>query len=1175
MGREKARHGAAQIQATPIVTCADGGTLGPLSRVVGTTRSDARLRESPVIPTGARGTMHGTGQDRLDMGRWMVQAQGSSTRGPRAGSRRLVAVVGILAAILTPSLAGAPVAFASAPAMVDTSASALALAGSDFVPGLIISDTLFYNGAAMTSDQIQAFLDQRVGTCTNGQCLNVGVVNFPGRAKYVSSNTGAVVCDAIAAGTIKVSELIYRTQVACGISAQVILVTLQKEQGLITDRGPSATALSHAMGMACPDTAPCDPGYAGLATQIVTGTAQLKCYMACKFAKQPGVQAIQYSPNAACGSTSVLVQNYATAALYSYTPYQPNAAALANLNGTGDGCSSYGNRNFWVYYSSWFGNPLGSGEGTGAVAIDQAWAASGGKTGPWGNRVLFSNCLSGVDCAHVFENTIVGWTPDRGLFQATGAMMQFVLQQGLAVTGSPDSNQVAVTQNGGGIAQSFSRALVDWGPPGPFLVSGLTRAEHALLGGVGGSAGWPTSVKTCSYSGGACLQNFQNADISEVGGIAFSLTDPAVRTYFKSYGVNGGTLGLPNTDLIAVNGPNGSGKQQSFQFGLVASSASGTFALKGIIRTVHGAAGGVNASLGWPTSEQICNSSGACSQSFQHGIIYAANATTTRIISNASIAAYYQSKGGLAGMLGAPLTDVVPVSVSGGGAQVAFAGGLVETSAAGTFNVTGAIRTAHGAAGGVGGPLGWPTAEQTCGLPKSGCSQAFQHGTIYQTAAGGAQAVTSPAIATLYASLGGPGGSLGYPVTVTVPVTQNGGGVAQAFENGLVNAGPAGAFVETGSIRDQHAKLGGVGGSIGWPTAAMTCDSSGNCSQTFQRGTLSTSTATVSPPTNTSGFTLTDPTVAAAYSALGGATGPLGSPNSVSVQVAENGGGVAQSFQNGLLNIGPAGAFIETGAIRTKHGNLGGVGGPMGWPTAAMHCNLPGNGCAQEFQNGVIYVDNNGVAQAVTDPKMLAAYTSLGGPAGSLGYPNSISVPVTQNGGGVAQSFQNGLVNIGPSGPFVLTGAIRTKDGELGGVGGPVGWPTGAMHCDLPGGGCAQGFQNGTIYVDNKGVGQAVTDATMSSAYATLGGPAGSLGYPNSITVRVTANGGGVAQSFQGGLVNVGPAGAFIETGEIRDKHAKLGGVGGSLGWPTAAITCTSPGVCSQTFQHGTITGSN
>lgn len=58
-----------------------------------------------------------------------------------------------------------------------------------------------------------------------------------------------------------------------------------------------------------------------------------------------------------CGGASVTIASAATAALYYYTPYQPNAAALANLYGTGDSCSSYGNRNFWRMYSDWFGDP--------------------------------------------------------------------------------------------------------------------------------------------------------------------------------------------------------------------------------------------------------------------------------------------------------------------------------------------------------------------------------------------------------------------------------------------------------------------------------------------------------------------------------------------------------------------------------------------------------------------------------------------------------------------------------------------------------------------------------------------------------------------------------------------------------------------------------------------------
>lgn len=239
-------------------------------------------------------------------------------------------------------------------------APAQAISGSDFDPGFIISDELFYDGAAMTSAQIQAFLDEKIGTCLNGRCLNVSSISSPSYPSWTSPSTGELACAAVTGGTMPVSEWIYRVQAACGISAKVILVTLQKEQGLIqgsSARAPGDWALMHAMGMACPDTAPCDTAFEGLATQIYTGTEQMKVYKAARFGRQPGTQYIQWSPDTSCGGTYVDVHNYATAALYNYTPYQPNAAALANLYGTGDSCSAYGNRNFWVYYNDWFGFP--------------------------------------------------------------------------------------------------------------------------------------------------------------------------------------------------------------------------------------------------------------------------------------------------------------------------------------------------------------------------------------------------------------------------------------------------------------------------------------------------------------------------------------------------------------------------------------------------------------------------------------------------------------------------------------------------------------------------------------------------------------------------------------------------------------------------------------------------
>jgi len=55
-----------------------------------------------------------------------------------------------------------------------------------------------------------------------------------------------------------------------------------------------------------------------------------------------------------CGYGVVNIQNRSTQALYNYTPYQPNPGALAAGWGTAP-CGAYGNRNFYLYFTSWFG----------------------------------------------------------------------------------------------------------------------------------------------------------------------------------------------------------------------------------------------------------------------------------------------------------------------------------------------------------------------------------------------------------------------------------------------------------------------------------------------------------------------------------------------------------------------------------------------------------------------------------------------------------------------------------------------------------------------------------------------------------------------------------------------------------------------------------------------------
>ena len=70
-----------------------------------------------------------------------------------------------------------------------------------------------------------------------------------------------------------------------------------------------------------------------------------------------------------CGSAPVTIANTATASLYNYTPYQPNAASLAAYPGVGDACSSYGNRNFFFLFARYFGGAGLPAVGTSPVTI--------------------------------------------------------------------------------------------------------------------------------------------------------------------------------------------------------------------------------------------------------------------------------------------------------------------------------------------------------------------------------------------------------------------------------------------------------------------------------------------------------------------------------------------------------------------------------------------------------------------------------------------------------------------------------------------------------------------------------------------------------------------------------------------------------------------------------------
>lgn len=251
--------------------------------------------------------------------------------------------------------------------------SAEALSGSQFDPGYIISDEIFFNGSSMNGDQVQAFIDSQIPACTinngdpshqagapwgNTTIANYCLKNYRQQTPNMAAQPGF--CSAYpGSGSERAADIIAKVGQVCNISQKVLLVLLQKEQSLVTDSWPTNRQLDSATGYACYDNGlPCVQDYAGFFYQVWSAARQFQRYGTGSLTWIPVGQVNNrpYHPEPSCGSRPILIRNRATAALYYYTPYTPNQSALNNLYGTGDSCASYGNRNFWRMFTDWFGN---------------------------------------------------------------------------------------------------------------------------------------------------------------------------------------------------------------------------------------------------------------------------------------------------------------------------------------------------------------------------------------------------------------------------------------------------------------------------------------------------------------------------------------------------------------------------------------------------------------------------------------------------------------------------------------------------------------------------------------------------------------------------------------------------------------------------------------------------
>lgn len=257
---------------------------------------------------------------------------------------------------------------------------------ANFDPGYIISDYQMSRYDAMTEEEIQAFLTAK-NPCnnTNQSDYEYLTVRYPNLKWHFLD--GHFVClseelfgdgEVIGEGETA-AHIIWQAAQDYQINPQVLIVLLQKEQGLITDTYPNSRQYRAATGYGCPDTAACSSKYYGFKNQVRNAAAMFRTVLDGGWTNYPlGENYIQYNPNAECGGSVVKVRSLATSALYRYTPYQPNEGALAAGYGTAY-CGSYGNRNFYHYFEDWFSGITDSGENiieTGIVSertINDGW----------------------------------------------------------------------------------------------------------------------------------------------------------------------------------------------------------------------------------------------------------------------------------------------------------------------------------------------------------------------------------------------------------------------------------------------------------------------------------------------------------------------------------------------------------------------------------------------------------------------------------------------------------------------------------------------------------------------------------------------------------------------------------------------------------------------------------
>ena len=382
------------------------------------------------------------------------------------------------------------------------------LAGFD--PGRIMDDAVMANKNTMTEAQIQSFLKSK-NSCNDSDYAKYQQYTNAGFTYNWQNGHFVCMADESFNGE-SAARIIWQAGQDYGINPQVLIVLLQKEQGLVTDTWPNSNQYRGATGFGCPDTAPCDAEYYGFKNQVRKAANLFSSVLGGGWSNYPvGINYVQYNPNPDCGGSNLNIQNRATSSLYRYTPYQPNSGALAAGWGTAT-CGAYGNRNFYNYFTSWFGATRSDGES----AIAAKYISLGGSSSYLGEQSSQVTCgLRSNGCYQTFQGGSIYWSPVSGAWNIHGSVRSRWQQLGFenGYLGYPTSGEIAIP--GGGVYQRFQGGQMYWtsGTGAWDIHWGDMFTRYNQLGKEGGVLGYPTSGEI-AIPGGGVYQTFQGGRLT-------------------------------------------------------------------------------------------------------------------------------------------------------------------------------------------------------------------------------------------------------------------------------------------------------------------------------------------------------------------------------------------------------------------------------------------------------------------------------------------------------------------------------------------------------------------------------------------------------------------------------------------------------------------------------------